>query len=111
MNVTKMLGALLVSAGIMLMMLGSVIVPVNTPVWGKDVPRPVPDCAGSCNDCGKPYPQYDANGTFTHFECLRAGTVPTAGVCRNDTINCSLCTGGCHYVVVLQVEYCICNVT
>ena len=37
MNAKKMVGSLLVGAGVLLMLVGSFLVPVNAPVWGDDL--------------------------------------------------------------------------
>ena len=106
MNVTKMLGAFLVSAGIMLMMLGSVIVPVNTPVWG-DVEIGGQECKASCADCGTGIVQDDGS-----TRCLRGtGSNTTNGICQTNGLDCGLCSGGCEWLVDSEnLGHCLCKV-
>ena len=93
MNVTKMSGGFLVSLGITLMILGSAIFPVNSPVWGDIVvgDKTLAVCRASCNRCGD-FETVNIEGE-TQNVCRDNGA---EGRCTRQRGTCGSCTGGCR---------------
>ena len=95
MNAVKMSGAMLVASGVLLMFLGSAIIPVNAQVWGDVVEDEITDCNGSCNNCGAAILQ----GPPGRVKCLRWDGDPPVlvnGTCDTSGDECDLCAGGCE---------------
>ena len=98
MNVKKFAGKALMGMGLFLMLIGTTSVP--SVLAGPDVVVP---CQSGCNACGTP-----ENQKVGGPKCIRKGSTPSLGNCRNDK-GCAACSGGCEVVQQGGKDVCVCS--
>lgn len=119
MNVSELCGRCCCCLGIVLMMFGSFLVPVNAPVWGDLIAQPVPakKCTDACgSNCGKWLLVQVANNP-PEWKCYVQAT-SSNGTCTTSNVpghSCEGCKPGCVRLLVFDPETgktslkCICD--